>query len=547
MNDSIVSERLKIETDDADKMVYASIITSKTSFEYSEQWLEQQLAQQGCVGLCINEATHKQLAELLNKKQAGKIKLGQKINAKVEAVLSSDIVSASLRITSAKGGMQAGTKAIVAALNDKEIDLDLVDKKIIVSLVRKSLNIAPGETIATVIARGEPPIHGKDTQFECLLDNITDRKPHKRDDGTLDYYDLGELICVAETTQLMKKCAPTSAKNGRSVTGHELPARIGKPLKFKKCKGAEISPTDPNLLIASIKGQPSITTNGVSVDSIYTVKNVDLHTGHIEYDGSVIVKGDVVSGMKIKVPGDVQIFGMVENAQIEASGNIDIKLGAIGHVATQKSDALMKISCGGNLSAGYLENAVVDVQGDILIKSRISNCDVKANHQIIVGNHQQAKSGIVGGQVMAGSIIRAEVLGSSGDALTHVGIECGSDILEKLASIEHETVEHDKLLMTKLGKMVSLSKKHTEEAKQALHDLKNETEALKATIHALFLQKGEIESAIEQASTGKVIVQKEAHPGVTIKIFDHEQNIKSRYGQGTFKLNNGVFAFETGL
>jgi uncharacterized protein (DUF342 family) len=38
---------------------------------------------------------------------------------------------------------------------------------------------------------------------------------------------------------------------------------------------------------------------------------------------------------------------------------------------------------------------------------------------------------------------------------------------------------------------------------------------------------------------GKIIVQKEAFPGVTITILDQQQKIKGRYGQGTFLLFEG--------
>jgi len=302
-----------------------------------------------------------------------------------------------------------------------------------------------------------------------------------------------------------------------------------------------VSPIDKDLLIAEIKGQPIIANKGVSVDKVLTVKKVDLHTGHIEYDGSVVVKGDVASGMKIKVTGDVQVFGMVENASIEAEGNIDIKLGAIGHAETV-AESDMLIRCWGNLTAAYIENALVDVRGDLIIKSRVSNCEVNTGHQIIVGNHKQQKSGIVGGHVNAGKLIRAEVLGSSGCALTHVAIVCKADVLEQFESIKEQITTSDKKLIKQLGLMVSLSKQQTEEARKELVDLKIETEAMKVSINNLIEQKTEIELLMTAASEGKVIVKKEAYPGVYVKILDQEQEIKAKYSAGSFILVEGVLA-----
>ncbi len=541
MTDDSVLQKLTIEIDDKDT-VFAVILADEEKVEYSEDLLTQQLDKLELSGLSILETAHSDIAELYNKNHSGRVKVGVKRDAKIEVIVSSDLLSANLRITAACGGKTVGTAELVTAIDEQGIDHQLVNKKRIVGLVKKSQMVEAGKTIEVVIAKGTPPEHGRDTQFECLVEGGMDRKPHERDDGTLDYYDLGEIPSVDEGCELMRKLPPKIGKSGRTVTGTEIVARIAKRLTFKKCKGAIISPIDQDLLVAAIKGQPIIAERGVSVDKVLTVKKVDLHTGHIDYDGSVVVKGDVVSGMQIKVTGDIQIFGMVENASIEAEGNIDIKLGAIGHADDPNAENSMHINCLGNLTAAYLENALADVQGDVLIKSRVSNCEINAGHQIIVGNHRQQKSGIVGGHVNAGSLIRAEVLGSSGCALTHVAIVCKAEFLKQFEEIKTEITKHDEELIKKLGVMVGLSKKHTEEANEQLHELKIETEAMKETINDLIKQKTEIESLMATAGAGKISVQKEAYPGVHIKILDQEQEIKSKYSAGSFLLFEGVMS-----
>jgi len=546
MTDELPSSRLTIEIDEDEKTVFANIIEDAESIEYSEQWFEQQLALQGLSGLCLLESAYKEIEKLFSENKSGKVKLGIKQDAKLEVIISKDLVSATLKIIAAKSGKDIEMGEVVSAIDLLGIDHQLVNKKRIVGLVKKSRVVGPGEKVEVLFAKGRSPEHGKDTQFECLIDGVTDRKPSERNDGTLDYYDLGEILCIDEGCELMRKHPPSAAKIGLTVTGEEIPARIGKTLGFKKCKGAKVSPIDKDLLIADIKGQPIIASKGINVDKVLTVKKVDLHTGHIEYDGSVVVKGDVVSGMKIKVTGDVQVFGMVENASVEAEGNIDIKLGAIGH-ADSAAESDMLISCWGNLTAAYIENAVVDVRGDLVIKSRISNCEVNAGYQIIVGNHKQEKSGVVGGHVNAGTLIRSEVLGSSGCTLTHVAIVCKADVIERFESIKEQITASDKQLIKQLGLMVRLSKQQTEDARKQLVDLKVETEAMKVTINELIKQKIEIESLMTAASEGKIIVKKEAYPGVHVKILDQEQEIKSKYSAGTFLLQEGGMAHNSSV
>jgi len=546
MTDESVLEKLTIEIDDKDT-VFAVILAGEEKIEYSEELLIQQLVKLELSGLSLLETAQSDIAEFYNENHSGRVKVGVKRDAKIEVVVSSDLLSASLRITAACGGEKVGTEGLVAAIDEQGIDHQLVNKKRIVGLVKKSQMVEAGSVIEVVIAKGTPPEHGVDTQFECLVEEGMDRHPHERDDGTLDYYDLGEIPSVDEGCELMRKHPQKIGKSGRTVTGTEIVARIAKKLTFKKCKGAIVSPIDQDLLVAAIKGQPIIGERAVSVDKVLTVKKVDLHTGHIDYDGSVVVKGDVVSGMQVKVTGDIQVFGLVENATLEADGNIDIKLGAIGHADDPNAENSMHINCLGNLTAAYLENSLVDVQGDVLIKSRVSNCDINAGHQIIVGNHQQEKSGIVGGHVNAGSLIRAEVLGSSGCALTHVSIICKAEFLEQFEQIKAEITKHDEELIKELGVMVGLSKKHTEEANEQLHELKIETEAMKEAINGLIKKKTEIESLMATAGAGKISVQREAYPGVHIKILDQEQEIKSKYSAGSFLLFDGVMSHNSSL
>jgi len=534
--------RLKIQADMDEKILYVVVLSDVKGIKYSTNWLEQQLAQQGYSWVSVPSSVHKSIEKHLSKNLPAKINVTPLADAEVNVIVSTDLLSANLRIISAKGGKDITAPDVIAALNDKKIDLSIVNKKRIVGLVKKSKLIDAGETIEVVVAKGKPPQHGKDSRFECLVSNAIDRTPRVREDGTLDYYDLGEIPCLEVGSELMRVHPPEPAVMGKSVTGVELSARMAKTLGFSKSKGAKVSPTDSGLLLAAIKGQPIISKNGVAVDNIITVKNVDLRTGHIDYDGTIIVLGDVASGMKIKVTGDVQIYGMVENANIESEGNIDIKLGAIGRTKNETTDSRMRIRCKGNLTAGYLENVTGNIEGNILVKSRISNCELQAGDQVIVGNQEQDKSGIVGGHIIAKSMIRTEMLGSIGCALTSVELAYEIDMLEKYESIKRLIVAKNELLMTKLNMSLKLSEKQEEltaEEKQTLDQLKEETEAIKKRSKELIREQTEIEQALEFAGAKKVIVQRETYPGVTVKIKDEELQIKSKFGKGEFYLVHG--------
>ncbi len=78
-------------------------------------------------------------------------------------------------------------------------------------------------------------------------------------------------------------------------------------------------------------GLPRVVDNGATVDEVFTVKNVDLSTGHIIFKGSVVINGDVTEGMKVIAGGGRVYKGFVEGTLIEAGGDINVGGSIIGH------------------------------------------------------------------------------------------------------------------------------------------------------------------------------------------------------------------------
>ena len=58
--------------------------------------------------------------------------------------------------------------------------------------------------------------------------------------------------------------------------------------------------------------------------------DVGASTGDIDYDGSVVVKGNVLTGYTIKATGDIIVNGVVEGAKLVTAGKIVLKRGIQG-------------------------------------------------------------------------------------------------------------------------------------------------------------------------------------------------------------------------
>ena len=62
--------------------------------------------------------------------------------------------------------------------------------------------------------------------------------------------------------------------------------------------------------------------NGMRVDDIFTIADVNVKSGHVDFEGSVIVTHNVEPGMRINAKGDITVMGTVESGNLSAAGNI---------------------------------------------------------------------------------------------------------------------------------------------------------------------------------------------------------------------------------
>ena len=69
----------------------------------------------------------------------------------------------------------------------------------------------------------------------------------------------------------------------------------------------------------------------IFVSDVYDVPDdVDNSTGDIEFNGSVVVHGNVRTGFCIKCGGNIEVYGVVEGADLDAGGDIILHRGVQG-------------------------------------------------------------------------------------------------------------------------------------------------------------------------------------------------------------------------
>lgn len=263
------------------------------------------------------------------------------------------------------------------------------------------------------IAIGETPVNGTDGQVVLTVDLEEDRGPAELEDGKVDYKDLVRLHNVRKGQLIAKIIPPKPGTPGKMVTGDELPFKPGREAFFKVGKNVLVS-NEETSMYAAIDGLVTITEKGkINVFPVYEVNgDVDYSTGNIDFVGTVVIRGNVLSGFTVKSEGDIRVVGGVEGAELISGGSIEITGGIIGYNKGH-------ISAGKNVKVSFIQDGNVTAGEDIMVSQSIMHSNVRAGRDVICNG---AKGLIVGGTIQAGERVEARTIGNTMSTATSIEV-----------------------------------------------------------------------------------------------------------------------------
>jgi uncharacterized protein (DUF342 family) len=351
--------------------------------------------------------------------------------ASIELRIAPDKMSATAQIIAAWGGAPVSANDVVKTAQQNGVTFGFV-KEAIVRLVTEASRAEPGTPVAEVVALGRPMQPGLNAHFESLIDGVTARgsKPVQVSESRVDLRDFGVLPSVAAGEPILRRLPPTKGIDGVNVLGEVTLATPGIQLEFAPGEGTEISPVDPDVLLASREGMPRMQENGAIVDEVYAVKTVDLSTGHVQFRGAVVVNGDVTESMKVIAGGSVFVKGIMEGALIEAGGDVQIGGAIIGHqmaVSSDDEEALSTVvRAGGDVRCNLAQYARIVCQGDLHAVKQINHCQVDAR-AVFAGAPDKLLGKIVGGRFYLASGLKAGSIGSPSESTTLLNLNRAVD------------------------------------------------------------------------------------------------------------------------
>lgn len=410
-------------------------------------------------------------------------------------------------------------------MTEEDIVADLEFQKIVVGVNRGEIQkFLKNRAYCTnyILAKGIPPVHGKDAKIEYFFNTNPNLKPKRNPDGTVDYHELNTISKV-EQGQILAKLSPEiPGKPGKDVYGGDIPARQEKVLKLEYGNNISIS-EDKTEIISDVTGHASLVNGKVFVSDVYEVPaDVDNTTGDIVYDGNVSIKGNVKSGFSVKAKGDIVVEGVVEAAILSAGGQIIVKRGIHGMTKGH-------VEAKGNIITKFIENATVTAGGFVEAGS-ILHSQVSAATEV----HVNGKKGFVtGGLIRAGSMVEAQTIGS--EMGTAMKIEVGVDpvIKERYSELQKEILdisrEMDKIKPALISYSEKIAKKEqvSPERVQQIQILAKKFKVLQTQIAQMREEFSQIHEQIKMSTSARVKVNGTIYPGVSISISDISMNVKS--------------------
>jgi hypothetical protein len=378
-----------------------------------------------------------------------------------------------------------------------------------------------------VLAKATLPVEGKSASIEYHFDTSLQAKPEIKEDGTVDFHQLNNIVHVEKGECLATLTPMEPGKDGIDVCGKPMHPKKVKNEVFRYGKNISIS-EDGLQIFSDVSGHASLTDGRVFVSNTYEVPaDVGASTGDIEYDGNISIAGNVITGFRVKADGDIYVKGVVEGAELIAGGDIVLNRGIQGMERGY-------LKAGGNIVSKFIENSTVVAGGNVTTDA-IMHSKVTAKGDVVA----KGKRGLItGGEIHSGTMIEARVLGSTMG--THTALEVGIDpaLVEEYHRLEKEFPDLEKELeknvqtITMYSKKLQKGEKLSEDKMKALKAAGEKKGKLEKELEEKEERFGYLEEEMEHNNNGRVRIDSIAYPGVKVMISNVIYYVKTEIQRG---------------
>ena len=385
-----------------------------------------------------------------------------------------------------------------------------------------------------IVANGKQPVNGKDGYIEYKFNQDLKPRPKMNDDGTVDFHSLenvnhvkaGDVVAVLHPEEVGEAGIDVFGKNVNADKVKHVIFRFGRDLVISE---------DGRQLVSKVNGHVILENDKVFVSNVLELVDVDNSTGDINYDGDVMVKGNILAGFSVKAKGDVVVQGVVEGATVIAGGNITFNRGVQG-----MNKAIIK--AGGNIVSKFIEGASSVEAGGNIEADSILHSKVVAKGSV---NANGKKGLIIGGEVKATSLIQAKTIGNEMGTSTVVGVGVNPtmkkrmDELKKDLSIKGNNKIQLTQLMTALRKKQDLEGTLDKEKQEMLSKTMRNLLVIDQELNAEKKEYEELKTSISEEKNACIKVSNTAYVGTKLMFGDVCMFLKDKYDYCQFRKEGG--------
>lgn len=388
----------------------------------------------------------------------------------------------------------------------------------------------------TLVAQGQPSAPGQDGSVRFVYDMETrDHQPREDEDGNIDFKEINKLKNVQRGQLIAELIAPKAGPAGKTVTGEDLPAKEGKRARFKMGKNVVMN-GEQTAIYAAIDGLITMTEKEkINVFPVYEVNgDVDYSVGNIDFVGTVVIRGNVLSGFRVKSSGDIRVIGGVEGAELESEGSIEITGGIL-------AGGKGFVKAGGNIRSTFIQEGNVFAGEDVLVSQSIMHSNVKAGKSVVCSG---AKGLIVGGSIQAGEVVSARTIGNTMSTATSIEVGVNPQLREELQQLRttikqsYEGLDKTEKALVILDQLAAAGQLSPD--RLAMRIKLNATKRQSKTqIDESKERMLEIEKTLEDADRSRIHVSNTIFGGTKIVIGRYTKFIKDSAQRVTFRYAEG--------
>lgn len=283
------------------------------------------------------------------------------------------------------------------------------------------------------VARGREPSEGSPGSIVHYFYSPSGVMDLKEEGGRVDFREIQVIRSAKEGDLLSMVQDPSPGVVGKTVTGIDIPCKEPVVAELHAGKNTQLS-DDKKKIIASITGQVRVRGPRpdleaiVEMEPILELETVDYSTGHVDFPGSVVIRGRVADGFRVKAAGDLQVEKSVGSVRLESGGDILLAGGIVsrggGYIAAARS-----------IYAKFVENATLNAGSGIYIEEASMHSRLTAGERIIVDG---GRGEIIGGIVVTALELVARKIGARAGSPTRINAGLDPKTLDRLRDLDSE-------------------------------------------------------------------------------------------------------------